>query len=682
MSAIGNFFKEDKQIKELKNSSTAEKLDSVKDLINSFSKNDLAKAESQKIIIRFIQHIFTEQELCDLASVHTEDFYLRFLILSLREDKNKINYINMLHKVSDKLFVLESVKEKKYILEYLNSLPNHNYDIETFIFASGKISENAKLEYILYSLSEGYKSALYLARHLKNDDNIVCVARYLLFCDGKKAEITDVLREIKSPDKMLEIISLFGNCCSFDIIKALRTVDDDNKKILYADTTDSSYIKLLMIASIHDDKLKIPYFSCFSNPDEFIKINNYLITDSVRVDLLNHCPFDFVRERIIDSIKDDDCKLRVLDLGVNRFEIVHIIKNLTHDSLKIEYLDKFDFNDDDIITIICSIKDKELKRDTLDKRYPVRGKEIYRYDYQMDNKTLEPGQDSLPEDMTIGVEIEAVGEYARIIREKRGQLLGQWDIKSDDSIKNGVEITSKVLHYNHEDMNQINNVCDFAEKNELSADDSCGGHLHFGSNFLVNSTSWYWLYYMYCNCEKIFYLISNEPGVIPRTGIDGYAKPISKQIQGYLERQDSFENMSDTIAILQSMFEEHYAGINISNIGKVRETIEFRIPNGTVNPKVIEQNILLFGNLLKLARKLSILPLDKTTFTLINTFDSSNDNEEEKVHLLLSLLFKEEKLRDIFYERYRVNRELYDESKLYSIETNQKTIKIKSKIRI
>ena len=108
--------------------------------------------------------------------------------------------------------------------------------------------------------------------------------------------------------------------------------------------------------------------------------------------------------------------------------------------------------------------------------------------------------------------------------------------------------------------------------------------------------------------------------------------------------------------------------MNTGSEGK--NTIEFRLANGTTDPETWIENINLFGGLVKSAQELAEIqkkPENEKTesdYKKLAFFDKVNDpeaSEKEVLDALLSLTVAEED-KYIYEERYEVNNELFKEN--------------------
>ena len=125
-------------------------------------------------------------------------------------------------------------------------------------------------------------------------------------------------------------------------------------------------------------------------------------------------------------------------------------------------------------------------------------------------------------------------------------------------------------------------------------------------------------------------------------------------------------------------------GINFLNLGKNKNTIEFRLANGTIDLNTWIQNIVLFSGLVKTSEdlaKIQLKPEGERTKEEVEKLKSlakiKNKSIPEEVRLesFLFIAIPEEK-RDIYRNRYKVNMELIRQDKdLYRFLSNKTTNK-------
>ena len=307
------------------------------------------------------------------------------------------------------------------------------------------------------------------------------------------------------------------------------------------------------------------------------------------------------------------------------------------------------------------------------------------------NYTLEDIQISLPEDMTIGVEVESTGFYSHLIH--RTKALRGWQAKSDDSItnndgfKSGVEVISPVLSGNNEETTKsIVAVTKTLKAMGQYTNSSCGGHVHIGADYLKSEQAFRNLFELWSNNEKILYIISNKAGELPRDSILKYAAPVSQDLENsydaivQLENEDDLDNYKNKIVDRQPI---RMKAINFKNLGaEGKNTIEFRLSNGTVDSRTWIENVNLYGGLVRAAQELVELQEkkleDRTQEEIekIAIFDrlgtDTSLSEVERAELFIKLVIGDEKLRPIYMERYKANRELLNQNPELEKELDEK----------
>ena len=377
------------------------------------------------------------------------------------------------------------------------------------------------------------------------------------------------------------------------------------KKII--ETKDNKYIK----QCIFDKKLKI---------DEYGRAQLILATGDINFEKdcltnkeLNLTPYG--RTALISGINDreflDEC-IHNEKLNLNRFEIVQLILE-TKDT---KYIKKCVFDQ----TIKLKVYERlQLMQKTGDPEY-------LRNDFTPKGVEKMPSID-LPKEMTIGIEIESEGELNYSYFFANDWLLG-WRPKNEPTLPEGTEIVSPKLNGKGVDSYDIYAVCNMLIKIGQKTSEKCGGHIHIGASYLTTKKSYANLILLYANAERILYLISNVPGELPRKeSIGHYAIPLSKKIQQYTDSKNADlaneENFKDFINKLKSIQKTRYYGLNFQSVNEsYKDTIEFRLPNGTLNPQTWIENINLFGGLVKTAEELATIQ--------VKTLEERSQDEQKK----------------------------------------------------
>jgi len=98
--------------------------------------------------------------------------------------------------------------------------------------------------------------------------------------------------------------------------------------------------------------------------------------------------------------------------------------------------------------------------------------------------------------------------------------------------------------------------------------------------------------------------------------------------------------------------ERRYAGLNLTNIGNpYKNTIEFRMANGTLDPEIIKQTIFLYASLINTAIQIADDP-DKFE-EKSSAFYNTDVTEEEKAKNFLNLIMEDPEDRQIYMERWQ-----------------------------
>ena len=274
---------------------------------------------------------------------------------------------------------------------------------------------------------------------------------------------------------------------------------------------------------------------------------------------------------------------------------------------------------------------------------------------------------TLPDKMTIGVEIESEGLASR---EEIAGIIGNlsWKLKPDDTLDDGIEAVPLSGLTPSTAGDEIYGACKALCLSGQTISERCGGHIHIGADYLTNLQDWKNLRTIWNNTEKILYIISNRKGEIPREEVLKYAKPISgkdesKQKTINLESESDLENF---IAGIKKIQGDRFSAINYVNVGEEeKNTIEFRLPNGTLDPTTWIENINLFGGLVRVSHELSEIMLksaeqrtEEEKKMLYNYKVIQTEQDERKVaEALIGLCVSQEQMQT-YLDRYDENSEL------------------------
>ena len=274
----------------------------------------------------------------------------------------------------------------------------------------------------------------------------------------------------------------------------------------------------------------------------------------------------------------------------------------------------------------------------------------------------------LPEIITFGVEIESFNrDYAPVLQELNhlytSYSSSKWSCRRDSTISEKIpeqnnihpdlEVVSDVLSDTEQNVQQIYDICGFLNDLGFKINEHCGGHIHFGRNYLESPKQLWNLIEIYGICADVMNLIINEPGSLPRDSMERFAKSTYKLLRSKKFNFNNYTDIDECISEIQKLQNGKEYDINISTYNP---TYEFRGANSTLNPDAWIENIKLFGTLMVVAKGLETGNLEnfEQKKELFSKLKSEKDIIK-KCELLLNLLFDNEKDRAIYRERFEQN---------------------------
>lgn len=264
-------------------------------------------------------------------------------------------------------------------------------------------------------------------------------------------------------------------------------------------------------------------------------------------------------------------------------------------------------------------------------------------------------QYNISQEITFGVELEVVHkEYNKF--KNIPALYKEYSVTTDETVSNGIEVISPILHYNSNDLSTLKKVCDTLKARDFTTDYTCGGHIHIGANYLTSKKDYIMLLYLYVNCENIFYKITDKAWTQKRSLVLLYADLIREKIFKTIRdgTLDNIDDYKEYITLLKGITSTKNYGLNLHYINNIeKNTIEFRMPNGEIDFNELLANITLFVKLISVSHDINML--DNNYKWFIAKRIGSEKNEQKRLELLLSLLFDSEKEKRIYKERYVSN---------------------------
>lgn len=247
---------------------------------------------------------------------------------------------------------------------------------------------------------------------------------------------------------------------------------------------------------------------------------------------------------------------------------------------------------------------------------------------------------------------------------------------------------------NLEDSKSIAKVCNILKGLGQKISSTCGFHTHIGADYLHDLQAWKNFVELIVNNEKILYLIGNKEGELPELERMKYIKPISGNIEKILnEGNKKIQTIEDIKNLLKeaqgynclelNLNERRYYGINFLNIDENKNTIEYRMSEGTLEYEDIIDNIELYGGIVRTAQNLSrIQNIDekertekqKKALQIFRKLKSNELPEDERAKMFISLIIPIDK-RNIYYKRYTTNRIILNNNEKLQKEINENVAK-------
>ena len=582
-------------------------------------------------------------------------------------------------RVNIKKIISSSDEQKKEIIDNIDK-----YDIDIYDFCdiiSSMEDENYK-KYIVDNAEEyglGARQIVDIVSSMKDDNYKDSIIRDMNMYNLSSYDILTITESMN----IIAVKRILNNSRDYplsndDLVNIIRHMSDDSlKKDIVSHNADYKFnFEQLanIISSIRDDKYKKFYVNKFLEQDaDSFPLS--IIVQSVKDDKYK---YDIICNYKEYKLLDDDLLFIMESFVTNKYlfefvnnykdygfdlnylsEIVCLIRSDSYKA-KIVYNNDLGFDTVQLVRIISSINEAEVKKNLMELLYK---KDVFGH-FDIDRKLI------MPEDMTFGVEIESEGTYHRMVR--KDILPDDWIAKGDASLRHGVEAISPILKKGSEE--EIAMVCSIIKSLGLEATRSCAGHVHIGSKYFGNDVNCYKnLIEIFSSVESILYLIVNQEGDIPRKYAFRYSLPITSKIDDvvshdsdFFDKANSFDRFS---RVIKSVQKTRFSSINFNNLGiPHKDTIEFRLANGTLNPNVWIDNVNLYAGLMWLAKKISsiqkkainkITDEDKFVLAFYERLKDETISDEERIKVLFNMLpMLDER---IYLNRYDTNSKLFEE---------------------
>jgi len=253
---------------------------------------------------------------------------------------------------------------------------------------------------------------------------------------------------------------------------------------------------------------------------------------------------------------------------------------------------------------------------------------------------------------------------------------GSWRFTTDATVPRGSEVVSPILKANENGIREIYGVCQTLQDLGYYIDENqenTAGQINIGIDYLDTVGSLINFYEIYGNAEELLYHICNPEGQFIRQSV--YVNSRFKPISFALSEMEYDEDISRD-KFLRMIYDRQNSviGLKKSSVSlrnpdsSKLARLEFKISNGTVNPETWIDNIRLFGRIVQVSKELDLLQtMDSLTPEQIAKLElkeslKSDITLEEKLDILMDLLFDDERTKPIYKDRYRLLEERISET--------------------
>ena len=606
---------------------------------------------------RFIEadiiYSMSEENIIRAVSLIQGDYERQFVIERLSNDEIKIKLLETIDSEFCKAQVISSLHSDERKFEQLEKLNEEFYKAIVIASLDGDVKKIEQLE----KLSDENSRTFVI---ISIDDDIA------------KLEQLETLRNEENRSQV--IVSLHDDVKKLEQLKSL--INEENRANVIASLQNDEFkveqlrkikdeaLKKMVIFSLSDTESKIEQLELLSNEFHKADIISLLnVTEEVKIEQLEKLNNECAKAIVIDSLYDEDKKIEQLERLSDDTAKTMVICTLQDSYNMTEQAEKL--NNDYLKVIISGVAQSNGFHSPTENL--AMSRDNLRGHFLNENRTYT--QIGLDKRITIGMEIESEGFLSKIIGNlhkiattQDGLEIRGWDAKGDASLDNGIEVVSPILTDNKEDVEDIYTICSIMQKLGQQTSQRCGGHVHIGADYLTSKEAYINLFEIWGNTEKIIYKMSNEKGTIPRMGMQKYASPLSPKLNEAIEREtiniESEEDLDSFISdVKATQGKNRYSGLNLLNINNGKNTIEFRVPNGTINPDTWIENARLFGRIVQMSQRLAEIEKQpeksQENEKLLELKERLKEEipEQEKMEILLELLFTEEE-REVYRERY------------------------------
>lgn len=209
----------------------------------------------------------------------------------------------------------------------------------------------------------------------------------------------------------------------------------------------------------------------------------------------------------------------------------------------------------------------------------------------------------LKDEITFGLELEFENINNNIeLKELKNSLTKlSWNLTEDSSLTNGAEAVSPILTDNSQTWVQLQTICTLISKIG-TIDKNSSSHVHVGVQILGDNYR-YWLNFikLWSTYEHIIFRFLYGQFLTNRPSLMKFARPLSEYFYKDYKALMKMEE-TDPKYIINFISHNYIYAINLFHIKNFdfnqNNTIEFRNPNGSLEPAILQNNVNFLTKLL------------------------------------------------------------------------------------
>lgn len=200
--------------------------------------------------------------------------------------------------------------------------------------------------------------------------------------------------------------------------------------------------------------------------------------------------------------------------------------------------------------------------------------------------------------LIFGLEIEWEGNNVLIIRDYLKENASKWIYDTDGSLNSGGEIKSPRLTDNPKTWIDLKGVCSCLKDINAYIDEKAGAHIHFGANiFGENLDAFLTFLKAYAVFENIFFCFYYGEFLRHRNTKYTWNQKIALDIRDNYKVIKTIEHINSEKIFLRN---DRNQSLNFQNLrfgdkSVDKNTIELRIPNGTIEEVIWQNNVNTFA---------------------------------------------------------------------------------------